>query len=222
MIDFPISWADSLFLFNDAQMLLSITSGAVIGLCLAWLILETDYFRIRLELSSHPRSSNLILRPTITVIPRTLFLTGAVILILIFLSPLFFQYFFFSMPGKSTDFDCDDSALLMLDRFSRLGISATPVLGNLKKNGEAYLESDHVWLLVEVGRWLIPFDWGTQRLSSQYYEGYSLTRSQLLFFVEQDRERVPNQIAAYPQSDEVLFRTVSKELNTPLPHLTAP
>jgi len=199
------------------------------GLCIvilliahSWLAYETDWFRIRLPAYDHSNSPGLFPSPiTANRYIRSLVLLGAVILILIFLSPAFFQYFFFQMPGGSSGFDCDDSTLLMLDRLTALGISATPVLGNLKKTGESYLESNHVWLLVQVGHLLIPFDWGTQRLGGQYYEGYSLTRSQLLFFVEQDRQNLPNQVAAYLQLNEVLFRTNSVN-SGPFPQLTAP
>lgn len=187
-----------------------------------WLAYETDWFRVRLPAYYSPHSAGLFPRFTTPHLIRTLILLGAILLILILLSPSFFQYFFFRMPGQSPDFDCDDSVLLMLDRFSRFGVTATPVLGNLKTTGEAYLESDHVWLLVEVGRLLIPFDWGSQRLNSQYYEGFSLTRSQLLFFVEQDRESQPNQVAAYTRTDEVQFRNIRDHTDDSFPDLTAP
>lgn len=164
-----------------------------------WLAYETNWFRIRLPAYYNPQSPGLFPRTTTTCFRRSLLLLGAAMLILILLSPAFFQYFFFRMPGPSDEFDCDDGVLLMLDRLARFGISATPVLGNLKKTGEAYLESNHVWLLAEAGHLLIPFDWGSQRLSGQYYEGYSLTRAELLFFVEQDRQKAdPNQVADYP------------------------
>lgn len=175
-----------------------VLSIVIISLAHLWLAYETDWFRIRLPAYHNPQSPGLFPSFTTTPLQQGFLLVSAVMLILVLLSPAFFQYFFFRMPAPSDEFDCDDGVLLMLDRFTRLGIAATPVLGNLKKTGEAYMESNHVWLLVETGRILIPFDWGSQRLSGQYYEGYSLTRAELLFFVEQDRQRAdPNQVADY-------------------------
>lgn len=93
----------------------------------------------------------------------------------------------FHMPNPSSSFDCDDATLVMYQHLERLGISTTPILGNLKMTGEEYLETDHVWLLVQFGRWNVAFDWGVPRITRQHYEGYSLTYDQLVYFVNQDR-----------------------------------
>ena len=62
-----------------------------------------------------------------------------------------------------------------------------------------------------------------RRRGGQYYEGYSLTRAELLFFVAQDQERISDRLAAYPQVAEVVFRTVrGPGSDDPVPHPTAP
>lgn len=93
------------------------------------------------------------------------------------------------MPSPSPAFDCDDGALLMLDRLSNLGIKAIPMVGDLETTGEKYQEIKHVWLLVEIGGINVAFDWGTPWLDKQHYEGYPITYEQLLQFVEQDRDK---------------------------------
>ncbi|MDP3879864.1 MAG: hypothetical protein Q8Q07_06130 [Dehalococcoidales bacterium] len=108
-------------------------------------------------------------------------------LILLALSPLMIQKLFFVMPRPSPEFDCDDSALLMMERLSSLGIRSTPILGNLKMTGESYQETDHIWLLVEIAGLRIPFDWGQPHFDRQHYEGFTQTYQQLLAFVEQDK-----------------------------------
>jgi len=97
----------------------------------------------------------------------------------------------FRLPASSLDFDCDDATLLMMDRLSRIGITATPILGNVTETGETYLDSDHVWLLADMGDWHIALDWGIVRLGRQHYEGFQLTYTELLYFVDQDREHKP-------------------------------
>lgn len=117
-----------------------------------------------------------------------------VIVIFIALSPLMIQTAYFDMPRPSPEFDCDDSTLLMMERLSAIGISSTPVLGNLKKNGESYLESDHIWLLVNIAGLRIAFDWGKPRFGAQYYEGFTVTHQQLLAFVQQDKVSQSNPV----------------------------
>jgi len=87
----------------------------------------------------------------------------------------------------SDTFDCDDSALAMYRYFQGLGIDSAPIIGNLEMDGEAYEDSNHVWLLVRSGGWEIAYDWGTPRLDSQHYEGYEISLGQLLAAVAQDR-----------------------------------
>ncbi len=110
----------------------------------------------------------------------------AIFLLVVVLSPVLIHDILFRMPAPSGQFDCDDGTLLMLDRLASLGISATPMLGKLTATGETYLESDHVWVLAKIGPFRIPFDWGKVRSGKQYYEGYPITREQLLTFVAQD------------------------------------
>jgi len=100
----------------------------------------------------------------------------------------------FTGPGSMTvspyseTYDCDDSALAMYNYFQGLGIEATPFIGNLKMDGEAYADSNHVWLMVRSGGWEIAYDWGTPRLDRQHYEGYEISLEQLLAAVAQDRQ----------------------------------
>lgn len=74
----------------------------------------------------------------------------------------------------------------MLKRLSDFGITSTAWIGNLKITGEKFGESDHVWIMVNVLGWKVPFDWGSQRIDKQHFEGYSITYEQLLQLVEQD------------------------------------
>jgi hypothetical protein len=105
------------------------------------------------------------------------------------MSPLAVRTLFFSMPEYSSSFDCDDGALPMMERLQYVGITATPVLGNLKITGEQYLETDHVWVVIEIaGRWLA-LDRGVFSFARQHYEGFPISRQQLLEFVAQDLDR---------------------------------
>ena len=92
------------------------------------------------------------------------------------------------LPESSATFDCDDSALTMYQHFKSLGIEATPIIGNLKMKDEAYMESDHVWLLVKSGDKEIAYDWGTPRFDRQHYEGYSISLDYLLRAVAEDKQ----------------------------------
>jgi len=87
----------------------------------------------------------------------------------------------------SDTFDCDDSTLAMYRHFQRYGVESTPFVGNLKMDGEEYMESDHVWLMVKTGNTEIAYDWGTPRFDRQHYEGYAISLEFLLHAVEQDR-----------------------------------
>jgi hypothetical protein len=55
-------------------------------------------------------------------------------------------------------------------------------------DAEAYMESNHVWLLVKSGDGDIAFDWGTPRFDRQHYEGYIISLDTLLEAVAQDRQ----------------------------------
>lgn len=102
------------------------------------------------------------------------------------LSPIIVRTAFFQMPDYSSDFDCDDGALLMTDRLQSVGIKAVPILGNLEMTGEKYLQSDHVWVIAEVAGRQVALDRGVLRLDRQHYEGFLISREQLLRFVAQD------------------------------------
>ena len=109
-------------------------------------------------------------------------------LTLVALLPVLADPLFFHMPsGPTTVFDCDDATLVMLQRFSSVGIKAVPILGNLKVSGEKYQEIDHVWVLAQIGGIKVAFDWGAPWLDKQHYEGFPITYDQLVGFVEQDK-----------------------------------
>jgi hypothetical protein len=95
---------------------------------------------------------------------------------------------FVPLPHASASFDCDDAALAMYRHFQSLGIEATPIIGNLKMDGETYMESNHVWLLVNFGDRQIAYDWGTPRFDRQHYEGYTISLDFLLSAVAQDQQ----------------------------------
>ncbi|MBI4303363.1 MAG: hypothetical protein HY665_03390 [Chloroflexi bacterium] len=116
-------------------------------------------------------------------------------LLLTLISPALLRYAFFRMPSPSADFDCDDSSLLMYQRLEKLGITAVPILGNLKTTGEKYWESDHIWLLVSFSGFSIALDWGSIYFDKQHYEGYSVSYDQLVSFVQQDRQQGQQGIA---------------------------
>ncbi|MDD5289366.1 MAG: hypothetical protein PHY28_09695 [Dehalococcoidales bacterium] len=94
------------------------------------------------------------------------------------------------MPTRSDTFDCDDDALFMYQRFTQLGIKVTPMVGDLNKTGEQFNEINHIWLLVNIGSFNIPIDWGTTWMDGQHREGYPVSYQQLLAFVEQDKTSV--------------------------------
>ena len=107
----------------------------------------------------------------------------AVLLALPHFSPVIFP----RVSQPSAAFDCDDSALETYRYFRELGIEATPIVGNLDMDGEDYMESNHVWLLVRSGDLEIAYDWGTPRFDRQHYEGYTISLEYLLYAVEADR-----------------------------------
>jgi hypothetical protein len=76
----------------------------------------------------------------------------------------------------------------MYREFERMGIKSTPIIGNLNVSGEAYMECNHVWLLVKSGDKEIAYDWGTPRFDRQHYEGYTISLDYLLYAVEQDKK----------------------------------
>lgn len=96
---------------------------------------------------------------------------------------------FIDMPSRSEEFDCDDAVKFIYDRLSKWRVNSTIMLGNLKKTGESYAESNHVWLLVSLGPLTVPLDWGKLYFGKQYYEGYLISYEKLLFFVEQDLKK---------------------------------
>jgi hypothetical protein len=112
------------------------------------------------------------------------------LLVLFALFPVLSKTLLFRMPSPSDTFDCDDGTLLMIDRFSSLGIKAIPIVGNLETIGEKYHEITHVWLLIEIGGINIAFDWGAPWLDKQHYEGYPITYDQLVQFVKQDASAI--------------------------------
>lgn len=102
--------------------------------------------------------------------------------------PRLSQVIFLSLPGPSPDFDCDDGTLEMYRQFQELGIESTPIIGNLDMDGEEYMESNHVWLMVKSGDREIAYDWGTPRFDRQHYEGYTISLEYLLHAVAEDRK----------------------------------
>ena len=125
---------------------------------------------------------------------RRITLISLSLLALLLISPLLMQVVFFRMPAYSATFDCDDATLLMMERFEEMGITSMPVLGNLKASGEQYGECDHVWLLADILGKQRAFDRGVYYPYGQHYEGYLLSKEQLLFFVAQDLE--PSMVAS--------------------------
>jgi len=108
----------------------------------------------------------------------------AVLLALPHFSPVLFP----RVSEPSAAFDCDDSALETYRYFQDLGIESTPIVGNLEMDGEEYMESNHVWLLVRSGGLEIAYDWGTPRFDRQHYEGYTISLEYLLYAVQADRQ----------------------------------
>jgi hypothetical protein len=92
------------------------------------------------------------------------------------------------LPHASATYDCDDATLAMYRYFQSLGIKATPIIGNLKMDGETFMESNHIWLLVDCLGREIAYDWGTPRFDRQHYEGYTVNLDFLLKAVAQDQQ----------------------------------
>lgn len=111
-----------------------------------------------------------------------------VILAVVLAFPRLSSIVFVPLPAASATFDCDDGALAMYRHFQSMGVEVTPIIGNLKMKNEAYMESNHVWLLVKSGDMEIAYDWGTPRFDRQHYEGYTITLDYLLRAVEQDKQ----------------------------------
>ena len=107
-------------------------------------------------------------------------------LALALVAPLFLREAFFHLPAYSDGFDCDDGTLFMIERLQSMGITSVPVLGNLNKSGEAYLDSDHVWVMADIAGRQIAFDKGVFYLDRQHYEGFKISDQMLLDFVVQD------------------------------------
>ena len=121
---------------------------------------------------------------------RRITLISLSLLALLLISPLLMRMVFFRMPAYSATFDCDDGTLLMMERFESIGITSTPILGNLKTTDEQYGDCDHVWLLADIFGTQMAFDRGVFYPDGQHYEGYLLSEEQLLFFVAQDLEPI--------------------------------
>ncbi|HUT68649.1 MAG TPA: hypothetical protein VMW86_08910 [Dehalococcoidales bacterium] len=100
------------------------------------------------------------------------------------LSPVIFP----ALPEPSPNFDCDDGALDMYRHFQGMGIESVPIVGNLDMDGEEYMESNHVWLLVKSGDKEIAYDWGIPRFDRQHYEGYTISLDYLLYAVAEDKK----------------------------------
>ncbi len=92
-----------------------------------------------------------------------------------------------ALPESSDTYDCDDGTLAMYRHFEKLGIDSTAFVGNLEMDGEKYMESNHVWLMVKSVNTEIAYDWGTPRFDHQHYEGYAISLDFLLHAVEHDR-----------------------------------
>ena len=152
-----------------------------ISLCFVYLGYETRWFTIRL--AAVPQEYKLRLFPSDR---RVAAITLCFSLIPMFLSPVIVKDLFFGMPQPSELFDCDDGVSLMYRKLNQLGIETRPFLGKLSVTGEEYGQSDHVWLLVKIGPWEIPFDWGSIAFGRQYFEGWAITPDKLQEFVEQD------------------------------------
>ena len=111
-------------------------------------------------------------------------ITFAVITALPRLSPVLYP----SIPMPSETFDCDDGTLTMYRHFRSMGIESSPMIGNLEMQGEEYMESNHVWLMVESGENNIAYDWGEPQFDRQHYEGYVISIDDLLYAVAEDRK----------------------------------
>jgi hypothetical protein len=91
------------------------------------------------------------------------------------------------LPAASDEFDCDDSTLSMYRHFQQLGIETIPIMGNLNMDGEEFMESDHIWLMVKSGDTAIAYDWGEPCFDGQHYEGYPVELDTLLYAVDEDK-----------------------------------
>ncbi len=168
---------------------------ALIFLALGYLGHETRWFTIRLV--AVPKGCRLNL---LRIDRRLAAVSICFSLVPFFLSPVIVKDLFFGMPPPSEMFDCDDSVSLMYRKLTKVGIEARPFLGKLSVTGEEYGQSDHVWLLVKIGPWEVPFDWGGVAFGRQYFEGWAISPEMLQEFVQQDyriRDSMPAESPSY-------------------------
>lgn len=92
------------------------------------------------------------------------------------------------IPAPSADYDCDDAALDTYLHFLKMGIEPAIICGDLDRDGEAYQDSDHVWIIASLAGFDVAWDWGKPRFDGQHYEGYPLTLDELLAAVEGDHD----------------------------------
>lgn len=85
------------------------------------------------------------------------------------------------LPPDSQGFDCDDSALYMYLYFKGLGYKVRIVQGNLDLTDETESQGNHVWVWVESGGDIYPYDWGRYCPDSQHMEGYPVSYRELLW-----------------------------------------
>lgn len=84
------------------------------------------------------------------------------------------------------NYDCDDATLTMVEWAESKGYSYKIIAGSPEVIDETFDQFSHVWILIEMqGKW-IAYDWGDPYSDKQHYEGYIISKAELLKAVEAD------------------------------------
>ena len=107
----------------------------------------------------------------------------ACFLIIIILVSLFLYWHKVMIKQPSVTYDCDDAALAIVKECEAHNLGYQIVVGNLDMENEKPYEVNHVWVIVEG----VAVDWGYPCFDKQHYEGYIISKEELLQEVEGDR-----------------------------------
>lgn len=89
-------------------------------------------------------------------------------------------------PPMSDGFDCDDRAVLNFLFLSGSGYEPEIIKGNLERDNESLVESNHVWVLAEADNVTYVYDYDIVK-SEQYLEGHRISYERLLYWAMKDQ-----------------------------------
>lgn len=94
----------------------------------------------------------------------------------------------FAVGKPSATYDCDDAALDMVKQCEEEDFEYIIIVGNPKVKNVSCLKCTHVWILVVIDDESYAYDWGHYKYDKQHYEGFTITKEELLKAVELDKE----------------------------------